>query len=203
MEWLDSVRVHGATRSARGLKLQVIDVRNNTISNVLEISDSSLRAAVSLQDGWAWLPSGGTHIVVEQGGKRREIPRPAWFSNLTSLDASPDGTRLLYSGWSASTEDTLRLEEVPVAGGTPTVLASAFAERGFGRFMSDGSALFSVWREPESVVLYRVRGTTIDSLGTVPHITAIFSVSDDLQRASLAWREHQGDAWLYRVVTPD
>ena len=203
MEWLDSVRVHGATRSARGLKFQVIDLRTNAISNVLEISDSTVRAAVALPDGWAWLPSGGTRIVVEQGGKRHEIPKPSWFSNLTSLDASPDGTRLLYAGWSASTEDTLRLEEVPTAGGTPTVLASSFAERGFGRFMADGTALFSVWREPESVTLYRVGGSRIDSLGTVPHITAIFSVSDDLQHASLAWREHQGDAWLYRVVKPN
>ena len=204
MEWLDSVTVHAGTRTPRGLKLQVIDVRSNASSNVLEVPDSSIRAAVPLPDGWAWIPAGGTRIIVEQGGQRREIPKPSWFSNLTSLGASRDGTRLLYTGWGAATEDTLRLEEVPVTGGTPTVLASSFAERGSARFLSDGSALFTVWLEPESVTLYRVRGPGIvEAVGTVPHVAALFSVSDDLQRASLAWRDSQGDAWLYRVVKPN
>ena len=203
MEWVDSVRVMAGTRTLQGQKLQVIDVRTNSVSNVLEVPDSSLRAATPLPDGWAWIASGGQRIVVEQNGSRREIPKPAWFSSLTTIDASADGTRLVYTGWGAATEDTLRLEEIPAAGGTPTVLASAFAEKGYARLVPDGSVLFVVWLEPESVALYRVRGPgPPESLGTIPHLTAIFDVSDDLQRASLSWREHQGDAWMYRVVKP-
>jgi hypothetical protein len=204
MEWVDSVTVQAGTLSSRGLKFQLIDVRTNGISNTLEVPDSNVRAATPLPDGWAWIKAGGTGILVERNGKRTEIAKPAWFSNLVSIDASRDGSRLLYTGWNAATEDTLRMEAVPTTGGPATVLASSFAERGFGRFLEDGSALFTVWVEAEAAALLRVREAgKIEALGTVPHSSSGITVSDDLQRATVGWRDYQGDAWLYRVVKPN
>jgi hypothetical protein len=40
------------------------------------------------------------------------------------------------------------------------------------------------------------------SLGPLGHVSNIVSVSDDLERATIMWREYRGDAWMYRVVKP-
>jgi hypothetical protein len=203
MSWRDSVTVHAASNTPGGLKLQLLDVRSNTARDAFELPDSTIRAAVPLPDGWAWIPARSDRIIVERNGKRHEIAKPDWASNITGLDASPDGTKLLYTVWGAATEDTLRVEEVPTAGGPATVLASMFAERGYARWLGDGSALFVVWIEAESVALFRLRGPgTPESIGTVPHSVGSVSVSDDLKRATLGWRDYQGDAWMYRVAKP-
>jgi hypothetical protein len=202
MSWVDSVTVNAATNTPRGRKLQLLDVRSNAVRNALELPDSTIRGAVPLPDGWAWIPARSDRIIVEQNGKRHEIAKPEWASNIVGLDATADGTKLLYTVWGAATEDTLRVEEVPTAGGPATVLASMFAERGYARWLSDGSALFVAWIEAESVALFRLRPGATESVGTVPRSAGSVSVSDDLKRATFGWRDYQGDAWMYRVAKP-
>ena len=179
-------------------------MRNGDVRNTLEVTDSTFRNWAALNDGWAWVSEIGDRIVIERGGKRHEIPKPGWAANFTNFDVSPDGSRLVYTAWNASTEDTLRVETVPLEGGTPVPWGESFAETGGARWLADGSVMFAVWLTSDAVTLRRFEAPgQARTLGTIPHVARMISYSDDLKRATLGWRDYRGDAWLYRVVKPN
>jgi hypothetical protein len=183
------------------LHLRVVDVRNGASSHELQLSDSVVRSAVPVPNGWAWIPASSDKIIIEQGGKRREIPKPAWFAILTNLSMSPDGARMLYQGWGKNTNDSVAFETVPIAGGSPTRLYTTIADHVNHSWLADGSVLVNVWDTPESLSMYKVKGPgQVEKLGTVPHLVTNFNVSADLKRAVLGWRETKSDAFMYRVV---
>jgi len=63
--------------------------------------------------------------------------------------------------------------------------------------------LVTLWSAEQTASLFRVRGPgKVEKLGQIPHAVNRLTVSADLQRATLMWREYHGDAWLYRVVKP-
>ena len=201
--WADSVTLAISSQTPGGLHLALVDARSGAARNPLDLPDSAVAGITPLPAGWAWIPSSRDRIVVEQDGRRTEIPKPAWFSNLNGVNASPDGRRLAYVGWNTSTEDSLRVDVVPVEGGTATPWTTSFAERGGADWLADGSLLFRVWTGQETVALLRLPGPgQVEHLGTVPHAAGNISVSRDLKRATLGWNEYHGDAWLYRVVRP-
>jgi len=201
--WADSVTIGVGTLTSAGRRNVLVDVRTGAERNALELADSVIAWATPLPDGWAWIPRDRDRIIIEQGGKRHEIAKPAWFVGLTGLEASKDGTRLLYTGWNTGTSDTLGVGVVPTGGGTPTSLTTRFAESGYAQWLDDGSILFVVWSGEETVGLWRVGGPgEVASLGDVPHPAGAVSVSTDLARATIGWRDYRGDAWLYRVVKP-
>jgi len=201
--WADSVTLAIGTLTPRGTRIELIDVRNGSTRNTLEVPDSLIRTTTPLPDGWAWIGTRADRIVVERGGQRGEIQKPAWAANYASLDASPDGSRIVYGAWNAATEDTLRFEAVPTAGGTSTTLLSSFAERGYARWLADGSVAVALWSTPDVVTLYRVSGPgRVQTVGRVAHPASAFGFSRDLKRASVGWRDYRGDAWLYRVAKP-
>ena len=201
--WEDSVTLAIGAQTPSGLHHALVDVRTGAARNPLDLPDSTVGGITALPAGWAWIPPGRDRILVEQGGRRIEIPKPAWFANLIGVDASPDGRRLVYTGWGASTEDSIRVDVVPAEGGAATPWTTAFAEAGGAEWLTDGSLLFRVWTGQETVALLRVTGPAqVERLGTVPHAARSISVSRDLKRATLGWGEYHGDAWLYRVVRP-
>jgi hypothetical protein len=60
-----------------------------------------------------------------------------------------------------------------------------------------------VWSGPESVTLHKLTGASQDrKLGAVAHVASTMSLSTDLKRATIGWRDYRGDAWMYRVVKP-
>jgi hypothetical protein len=99
ISWVDSVSVAIRAYSPTGLHLEVRDVRTGAARNPLDLPDSTVTNAAALPDGWAWIPKEGDRIVVMRQGQRREIPQPAWSQGMFGLEASPDGSRLLYLGW--------------------------------------------------------------------------------------------------------
>jgi hypothetical protein len=199
--WADSVSLAVGIQNPKGLKFKVIDVRNGTSTNELQISDSVMRSAAPVPNGWAWIPASSDRIIIEQSGKRREIRKPAWFEIVTNLSMSPDGTRILYQGWGKNTNDSVAFETVPIGGGSPTRLFTTSADHVNHFWLADGSILVNVWDTPESLSMYKVKGPgQVEKLGTVPHLVSNFNVSSDLKRAVLGWRERKTDAFVYRVV---
>jgi hypothetical protein len=200
--WVDSVTVATATQTPRGLHLARVDLRTGAERGALDLPDSLVFDFVPLPDGWAWIPPGGGRLVVRQGGRTRQIPKPDWFNLLTTVSASPDG-RIVYTGWNASTFDTLRIDVLSPDGGNATRWAAFFAETGSGYFLSDGSVLFTVFGTEESVTLYRVTGPgRVERLGTVPRPVAAITVSKDGRRATVLARDYHGDAWLSKLAKP-
>ena len=179
------------------------DVRTGAASNPLDLPDSTIGGAVPLPNGWAWIPKGGNSVVVMRDGQRREIPKPAWSQGMFGIDASPDGSQLLFLGWGTSTSDSLRVEVVPVDGRTAVPWVTTFAESGNRRMAGGRVHPLQGVDGRDAVDLLRVRGPgQVERLGTVPHPAGAVSVSADLQRATMGWRDYRGDAWLYRVVKP-
>jgi hypothetical protein len=178
-------------------------VRNGTTGRSLDIPDSAAGAATPLPDGWAWIPGTIDRVVVDRGGTKREILKPAWMAGIVSLDISPDGRRLAIQGWNLSTGDTLGLFVAPVDGGDLVRWAASFAERGYPQWLNNSTLLFTVWVGQESVALSRVTGPgQVEQLGVIPHPADGVSLSNDFKRGTLAWNDYHGDAWLYRVVKP-
>ena len=202
-QWIDSVTVAVYSLTGAGPQLARTDIRTSGATQALQLADSSIADATALPNGWAWIPAARDRVIVEQGGKRHEIPRAAYYAALIHVDASPDGTRLLTVGWNASTSDTLRLDVVPVAGGAPAEWTRHFAEDGAAKWLADGSIAFTVWGSTDAATVYQVAGAgQVKTVGPLAHVSNAISVSRDLKRSTVMWREYRGDAWMYRVVKP-
>jgi len=201
--WLDSVTVVVRSLSGRGSRVVRTDVRTGAAGPAIELPDSTITSMTALPDGWAWIPKDRDRIIVEQGGKRHEIAKPAWFEGLNQVEASPDGTRLALTGWSASTSDTLRVDVVPTAGGAPMPWSRSFAESGSATWLADGSIAFAVWSSSDAATVRKLTGPSQEKMiGALGHVATTLSLSRDLTRATVMWREYRGDAWMYRVVKP-
>ncbi len=201
--WVDSVTVGVHSLTPTGSRFARVDIRTGALTNALAVKDSVFNGVAPIADGWAYIPSSGDRIVIEQKGQRREIKKPAWYLGLTGLSASLDGSQLLMQGWNASTADTMRISVVSTSGETPVAWWQSFAETGASRWLSDGSVLFFVWSGTDAVTLHKVRGPGQEtSLGQVAHIATTVSTSADAQRATIMSRESRGDAWIYTVVKP-
>ena len=201
--WLDSVTVLVRSLTDVGSRFVRMDVRTGASGQAIELPDSAIASMTALRDGWAWIPKRRDRVIVEQSGKRHEIAKSAWFEALNDVDASPDGTRLLLTGWGASTSDTARVDVVPTAGGTPVPWARSFAESAYAMWLDDGAMAFMVWSSSDAVSVRKVTGPGQEQhLGTVGHVATTLSVSRDLKRAAIMWRDYRGDAWMYRVVKP-
>jgi len=202
-QWVDSSTVAIYSLTAGGVRLARTDIRTGAASQALQLADSTIGGATALPDGWAWIPRGRDRIIVERTGKRHEIPKPAWYAGINQIDAAPDGGHLLMVGWSASTGDTLRVDVVPVAGGPTTEWSRSFAEDGTATWLADGTIAFTVWSSIDAAALRRLTGPgQMSAIGTLGHVANGISVSKDLARATIMWREYRGDAWMYRVVKP-
>jgi len=60
-----------------------------------------------------------------------------------------------------------------------------------------------VWTSTDAATVYQVtRPAQERTVGPLEHVSNILSVSNDLKRAAITWRELRGDAWMYRVVKP-
>jgi tRNA A-37 threonylcarbamoyl transferase component Bud32 len=202
-QWIDSVTVGVYSLTGAGPQLARTDVRTGSATQTFQLADSSIAEATALPNGWAWIPATRDRVIVEQNGKRHEIPKAAYYAQLIHVDASPDGSRLLTVGWNATTSDTVRLDVVPVAGGAPVEWARHFAEDGAAKWLADGSIVFAVWSSTDAAALYQATGPgQVKTVGPLAHVSNAISVSKDLKRATVMWREYRGDAWMYRVVKP-
>jgi Tol biopolymer transport system component/tRNA A-37 threonylcarbamoyl transferase component Bud32 len=198
--WADSLNVAIYSMTGAGPQLALVDTRTGASSNVMQFADSAAADATPLPNGWAWIPGSRDRVIVQQNGSRREIPLAPWYGALVHVDASADGTRLATLGWNAATNDTLRLDVVPVSGGTPVDWVKSFAEDGAASWLADGSIALTVWSSNDAATLHQVAGPHQDkTLGPLAHVANLVSVSDDLQRATITWREYRGDAWMYSV----
>jgi len=200
-DWADSVTVATATQTSRGLHLARVDTRTGAEHGALDLPDSLVTDFTALPDGWAWIPPGGQQVVVQASGRTRTVPKPAWFANIVNVSSSPDGKRLVYAGWDAATDDTLRFDVVSLDGGNDTPWASFFGEQGAAHFLSDGSMLINISGTQESVTLYRAVGPgRIERLGTVPRPVLGLTFSRNGRRATVLARDYHGDAWMSKVV---
>ena len=201
--WVDSVTIAIYSITGAGPQLARIDIRNGASSKVVQLGDSAVADAVALPNGWAWIPGTRDRVVIDENGKRREIPKSDYYAALIHVDVSADNSRLLTVGWNAATSDTLRLDVVPLAGGAPVEWSRHFAEDGLASWLGDGSIAFTVWSSTDAATMYQVAGAAQEKpIGPLAHVSNIVSVSDDLKRATITWREYRGDAWMYRVVKP-
>jgi tRNA A-37 threonylcarbamoyl transferase component Bud32 len=202
-QWLDSVTVVVRTLTANGSRFARTDVRTGATSSALDVPDSTIVSVTPLRDGWAWIPKRRDRIIIDQGGKRHEIAKPGWFEGLNEIEASADGSRLLFTGWSVSTNDTLRVDVVPTAGGASVPWSRAFAETGTATWLDDGSIAFTVWPSSDAATVRKLTGPGQEQvLGGIGHVARSVSLSRDLKRATVMWRDYRGDAWMYRVVKP-
>jgi tRNA A-37 threonylcarbamoyl transferase component Bud32 len=201
--WIDSVTIAVATLTTNGIRLARTDVRTGAASRALQLADSTLASMTALPNGWAWVPAARDRIVIDQDGKRREIPKQPWFASLNQLEGSPDGSRLLTVGWNASTGDSLRVDVIPTDGGPSVEWGRSFAEDGSATWLSDGSIAFTVWSSTDAAAIRQLTGPGQGKpIGTLGHVSNVISLSKDLKRATIMWREYRGDAWMYRVVKP-
>jgi hypothetical protein len=201
--WADSVTVTISTQTARGIRAGLVDVRTGAAGRSVEIADSLAFSIIPLPDGWAWIPATKDRVVVQRGGAHVDIPKAAWFGELTNVAADPTGQRLAITGWNAGTYDSIGVAVAPVGGGPLTTWAVSAAEQGRGRFLGDGSLLFAPWDTPESAVLYRVTDPgRLERLGSVPRPIAGISLSNDLKRAAVLESDYHGDAYMSRIVRP-
>jgi hypothetical protein len=199
--WVDSVTISAVSRVAGAAHMALIDVRTGAVRNDLTLEDTTIYDAVRIAGGWAWIPPSRDRIIVDQAGKRREIPEPGWYGELWGLEPDSAGGRVFVTGFNRATSDTLGVAAVNLADGSSTQWTSIFAEDGAVQVLGDGSVFLAVHRTQESLDLYHLTGPgKAQLLGSPPRPLLGVSVSDDLKRAVAFDRDYHADAWMYNVV---
>ncbi|MBL0173027.1 MAG: serine/threonine-protein kinase [Gemmatimonadaceae bacterium] len=202
-QWYDSVTVLVRSLNSTGSHLARVDIRTGSASGAIDVPDSVLTSVTALPNGWAWIPTARDRVIVDERGKRHEIAKPAWFDNFLQVDASPDGSRLAVVGWGLSTGDTVRVDVVPTAGGEMTAWSRSFAETATANWLADGSLAFTVWSGTDAADIRQLTGPGQEKrIGAVAHVATQMTLSSNLKRATIMWRDYRGDAWMYRVVKP-
>jgi hypothetical protein len=199
--WMDSVTVSVATRVAGVVHLGLVDVRTGATRNDLALTDSSVVDAARIAAGWAWIPPSRDRIVVDQGGKRREIKQPVWYGGLFSILSDSNAGRVFVTGFNRATADTLGIAAIALVDGSTTQWAAVFAEDGTIQLLSGGELFLAMHRTQESLDLYRLSGPGKSQLlGSPPRPLVGVSASADLKRAVAFDRDYHADAWMYNVV---
>jgi Protein kinase domain len=201
VNWIDSVTVSVISQVAGKTRFALLDVRNGSQRDAFELPDSSVADAAPVPGGWAWIPDSRDRMLVEQGGKRREIARPAWFSGITQLLTDSATGRAVVLGFNTGTADTLGVAAVDLATGKSAQWAAMFAEDGVITKLAGGAVFLAAHRTEESLDLYRLAGPgQMQRLGSPPVPLLAVSVSSDLKRATAVERNYNADAWMYNVV---
>ncbi|HXJ32176.1 MAG TPA: hypothetical protein VNG35_16180, partial [Gemmatimonadales bacterium] len=201
VEWVDSVTVVVAAKSAGAAHLALTDVRTGAQRAGTDVPDTTIRSVAAWPGGWAWIPASSDRIVVLQGGRTREIKEPAWYAGIYQLAADPSGGRISFAGFNAANNDTLGIGVVTVSDGSITQWASVHADGGWAWFLPDQSLVVEVRESEESPVLFRVAAPgKLVRVGGSPRPLLGISVSGDLKRATATERAYQADAWMYEVV---
>jgi hypothetical protein len=186
---------------AGAIHVALVDVRTGAARNNLTLSDSTLVDAGRIAGGWAWIPSSRDRIVVDQGGKRREIKQPMWYGGFLSILSDSAAGRVFITGFNRATADTLGVAAINLADGAATQWASMFAEDGAIQLLSGGDLFLAMHRTQESLDLFRLSGPGKSQLlGSPPRPLLGVSASADLKRAVAFDRDYHADAWMYNVV---
>jgi hypothetical protein len=201
LHWVDSVTISAVSRVAGAAHMSLIDVRTGAVRNDLALKDSTIYDAARIAGGWAWIPPSRDRIIVEQGGKRREIPEPRWFGALWGLEPDSAAGRVFVTGFNRATSDTLGVAAVSLADGSTTQWTTVFAEDGAVQVLADGSVFLAAHRTQESLDLFHLTGPGKSQLlGSPPRPLVGVSVSGDLKRAVAFDRDYHADAWMYNVI---
>jgi len=199
--WTDSVTVSVATRVAGAVHLSLVDVRTGAARSDMALTDSGVVDAARVTGGWAWIPPSRDRIVVDQGGKRREVKQPVWYGGLFSILSDSAAGRVFITGFNRATSDTLGIAAITLADGSTTQWASVFAEDGAIQLLSGGDVFLAMHRTQETLDLLRISGPGKSQLlGSPPRPLVGVSVSGDLKHAVAFDREYHADAWMYNVV---
>jgi hypothetical protein len=202
--WTDSVTLAVAEPRPDGASLTLLDVRTHRTHNTLQIPDPRPWKFAPLPDGgWAWLRPRGDGLAFQRRGDTmpNTLPQPDWYSLLMALVASPDGRSLVFAGFDAATNDSLRVEQLSLDASVTTPWITEPAEFGDLIPLSDGSFLFVRWEAQEQATLERLRGPgRVERLGTVPRPVRAFSVSGDLRRAVIGTYDYRGDIYMSRII---
>jgi hypothetical protein len=199
--WADSVTVSVKSRVDSKIHFALVDVRTGALSNTLALDDSTTGEAAPIADGWAWIAASHDRVIVQQGGKRREIRAPAWYAGFTRLLSDPTNGRLFVGGFNRTTSDTLGIGAINLSDGSFTQWMSAFGEDGDFTLLDHGELFAALHRTQESLDLYRLSGPgKIQLLGSPSRPLVGVSVSRDLKRAAAFDREYHADAWMHTVV---
>ena len=199
--WVDSVTISVTSRGGGAAHISLMDARTGAVRNDLALTDSTISDAARVPNGWAWIPSSRDRIIVEQAGKRHEIPQPRWYGGLFSIVPDSASGRVFVTGFNRATSDTLGVASVNLSDGSSTQWMSIFAEDGNIQVLADGSIFLAAHRTQESLALYHI--TSPDKaqlLGSPPRPLVGVSVSGDLKRAVAFDRDYHADAWMYNVV---
>ncbi|HEY6830702.1 MAG TPA: protein kinase [Gemmatimonadaceae bacterium] len=201
--WADSTTLAVYSFTPSGSRMAATDVRTGVAGAAVDRPDSIIVSSARLADGSVWIPKTRDRLIVERGGKRQEMKTPAWFASVFQVDVSADGSRIAILGWNKGSNDTLGVYVAPVAGGAFQPWTQSFAEQGQMMWLNDGSIAFTVWSGTDAATIYKLTGSGARStVGAIPHVANALTLSRDLKRATLGWREHHGDAWMYKVVRP-
>jgi serine/threonine-protein kinase len=205
--WVDGKTVAIATRSAAGIELALVDVNTHARRSRLTVPDSSLVDFTWLSGGgWAWIPSfHAREIRVREPAQagERAYKLPPWYSRVfvVSGTGSPDGRKLLITGWSAPSEDSLGVSVLDLNTGAFAPLVTAYGESGNAAWLADGAITLLQWDTQESASLLRLsqNGRAI-RIGTFPRPVAGVFLSSDMKRAAIVLRDYHGDAWMAHVA---
>ena len=198
--WSDAQHVATSSLDGGKVRLAEVDVRTGAQRNVLQLPDSTIVDFAALDDGWAWIPASRDRIVVSEGGRRREVRQPAWFSGIYQLATDRAHRRVLFTGAGGVTGDSAAVAAVTLDDGKATLWSTHFAEVSHVWPSTAHDAVFGVAETADGWTLFAVDGGKLTSLGTIGRPTYVLSISQDLSRAVVSSLDYRADAWLNKVV---
>ncbi len=201
--WRDSVTQTLFSRTPKGRRVVLRDVRTGAESQEMFLRDSVGYGVESIPGGWAWIPE-ADDVIVQAAGRTRSFPRPPWFDWMVELPLDPTGQRLALAGFGGArgtNADSVGVFVMALQTGVVTRWAAVQSTRFDGlQWLADGSVAVQI-RDPRGLTVYRIVGPErIQQLGTIARPVQDLSFDRKLRRAVVVTVDSHFDAWLSHVT---
>jgi hypothetical protein len=198
--WHDSVTQILISRTPKGRRAVLRNVRTGAESQEIVLRDSTGFGMDAIPGGWAWIPA-ADDLVVQAAGRTRSFPRPPWFAWMVESPADSSGQRVALGGFGGASSDSVGVFVLSLETGIATRWAAFQSTHYDGtQWLADGSLAVQI-REPRGLSVYRITGPEkVERLGTIPRPVEDLSFDRKLRRAVVGTVDSHYDAWLLPVV---
>jgi hypothetical protein len=202
--WTPDGDVLIAEAAPSGTRVTQFHIPSRTRRELAVLPDRGVEDIAMLRDGrLLWLPADHRPFRLTRPGESpRSVDVPSWMSTVVGFDVSPDGAKLVVSGWIPGF-DTIAVATARLEDESWTREWNAAVEYATVRWLRDGTVL--VFSNPTrfATEVYRLRpGGPIQRLGLLPGLTVGADASADGSVILVTTSEYRGDVWIARLGAP-
>ena len=201
--WADDDRIEVESQTSHGRRLNLVDVRSDSVVRYLDLADSLIGGSEILPDGWVYIAFTRDRLVTVRHGSSHEERAPIGLREVLQVTTDVAG-RIFVVGADAAGGDTVVALEAPMDGSPWRVWARLNAPAGGLVSVAPGGGLRMIVSPTQRTVsIYDVpKPGDVRLLGTIPRPVDALVPNRTWRRVVVETDDYYGDAWMSKVLRP-